>query len=369
MIEYLCFVKLTLKIKLLPDTKQAKSLLNTIETFNKACNTISGVAWDKRLFNQFKLHRECYHPTKNEFNLSAQLVVRALGKVADSYKAGKKRKREFHSRGAIIYDSRILSYKGNVASVSTIDGRIKLPFVCHRPDWIPYIRGEADLIFKKGKYFLLQTVEIPDQEIKDMEDFLGVDFGVVDIVSLSTGENVSSKWVNEYRLKREKIRSSVQRKGTKGAKNLLKRLSGKERATATHINHTLSKRIVMLAKAQSKGIAIEDLTHIRKRTEKKVRKKQRGLRSKWSFGQLRLFLTYKSALNGVQLVVVSPRYTSQTCYVCKHIGSRKGKNFTCTNCGNVADADINAALNISQSGIAVINPEKSAMYCSLHSQV
>jgi transposase len=47
--------------------------------------------------------------------------------------------------------------------------------------------------------------------------------------------------------------------------------------------------------------------------------------------------------------------------------NKKGKKFACTNCGNIADADVNAAHNIAAWGVAVNTPEKSTMYCSLHS--
>ena len=362
--NYICIVKLTLKIKLLPDKEKEKALLKTIEQFNSACNYISGQAFKERKFNQVKLHHVVYYKVREDFKLPAQLTVRSISKVADAYKLDKKIQREFRLRGAVTYDSRLLSYSGNNVSICTLNGREKMPFVCHRPDWLPYIKGEADLVFKKGKFYLLQTVEFPEEKVKDMDEFLGVDMGVVEIAALSTGDKVSPKWINEYRVKREKIRGSIQSKGTKGCKKLLKRLSGKERSTATLINHTLSKRIVNQAKQQNKGVAVEDLTYIRKSTEKKVRKKQRGLRSKWSFHQLRQFIAYKCAMQGVPFVAVPPAYTSQTCSCCNHIGLRNGKSFSCQNCGLIEDADINAAINISTWGRVISRPEESNMFCS-----
>jgi IS605 OrfB family transposase len=261
-------------------------------------------------------------------------------------------------RGAITYDPRLLTYKENKVSICTLKGREKIPFICHRVDWLPYIKGEADLIFKKSKFYLLQTIEFPEEKVKDMDEFLGVDMGVVDIATLSTGESISSKWINEYRVKRDRIRDSIQRKGTKGAKKLLKRLSGRERNTATIINHTLSKRIVSIAQQMDTGIAIEDLTHIRK-TESRIRKKQRALRSKWAFRQLRSFITYKAKMLGIPTIAVPPAYTSQMCSQCYHIGKRNGKCFTCKNCSFVEDADINAAINISTWGRIINRPEVS----------
>lgn len=359
-------MKLTLQIKLLPTQEHFTFLKNTLVEANTACNEISDTAFTKKLYNQYKLHHETYHRIKNSFNLSAQMVVRSISKVTDAYKLDKKVKREFRLLGAITYDARILSYVKEGISMWTVGGRIKIPFVCHNQKYIPYIKGEADLVFKKGKFYLFQTVEVPEEEIKDVESFIGCDFGLLDICTMSNGRSFNSQEITEYREQRQKVRSSLQRKGTKGCKKALKRLSGREKRTNTIINHTISKQIVQLAKSEGKGIAIEDLKGIRFSANKKG-KKFRTKVGKWSFDQLRQFLTYKSLLNGVKLVSVPPAYTSKTCSTCYHIGNRVGKSFKCNNCGNDIDADFNASKNIALLGMNVSHPEiPSMLYCQVH---
>lgn len=371
-------MKLTLKIKLLPTDEEAKSLLQTIKEANKACNLISDIAWQQKAFQQFKLHNASYHTIKGATELSSQVIVRCISKVADAYKLDKKVKRTFKPLGSISYDSRILTYKpDNIVSIWSVGGRLKMPFVCHNPNYLPYIKGEADLLFRKGKFYLFQTVDVVEDDVEDVEEFIGVDFGLTDIAVTSDGTKHSAEWLNQYREKRQKVRGSIQRKGTKGktqsckrgCAKLLKRLKGKERTTATIQNHTIAKHIVQSAKEQGKGIAIEDLTNIRF-TSKRRNKKFRTKLGRWSFGQLRSFLEYKAALSGVKLVVVEPAYTSKTCSVCHHIGDRNNKSFKCNNCGNNMDADVNASLNIATLGAAVDQPEKQGMYsCSVHSCV
>jgi IS605 OrfB family transposase len=221
---------------------------------------------------------------------------------------------------------------------------------------MPYIKGEADLVFNKGKFYLFQTVEVIEDDIHDVEGFIGVDFGVTDIATISDGTSFSSDTLNNVRDKYFKVRRSVQSKGTRGSNKLLKRLKGREQRFATITNHTISKQIVSKAKELNVGIAIEDLTHIRERTT--VRKAQRRQHHSWAFAQLRSFLTYKAKLAGIPLEAVPPSYTSQTCNVCHVIGKRQGKVFTCKCCGNVMDADVNAARNIAQLGLTVNQPEK-----------
>lgn len=362
-------MKLTLKIKLLPTDEQVNLLLETMKEANAVCDAISEVAWQEKIFNNFKLHHKVYHSYKATFNLSSQMLIRQIAKVADAYKLDKKTKRTFRPLGSIAYDSRIMTYKpDNIVSLWCIGGRQKIKFVCHNPDYLPCIKGEADLVYKKGKFYLFQTVDIPEQDIEDIEEFIGVDFGLTTLVSTSDGIEHSADWINQYREKRQKVRSSIQRKGTRSSRRLLKRLSGKERTTATILNHTISKSLVQSAKEQGKGIAIEDLTNIRF-TSKRRNKKFRTKLGRWNFGQLRSFLEYKSLLNGVQLVVVEPAYTSQTCSCCKHIGKRTNKVFKCTNQNcevDVLDADYNASINIATLGRAVNHVEKSNdMCCSI----
>ena len=363
-------MKLTLKIKLLPTAEQAELLLETIRETNTVCNAISDVAWSKRIFNNFKLHHEIYHVYKSTFKLSSQMLVRSVAKVADAYKLDKKTKRIFRPLGSIAYDSRIMTYKpDNIVSLWCIGGRQKINFVCHNPAYLPYIKGEADLVYKKGKFYLFQTVDVPEQDVDDIESFIGIDFGLTDLVVTSDGVKYSADWINSYREHRKKVRSSIQSKGTRSSKRLLKRLSGKERTTANLVNHTISKSIVASAKEQDKEISIEDLTNIRF-TSKRRNKKFRTKLGKWSFADLRAKLEYKALLNGVKLVVVNPAYSSQTCHSCKHIGKRTNKLFKCTNTNckvDTIDADYNASKVISLLGQTVNSAEKSTMYCSLHS--
>ena len=349
-------MKLTLQIKLLPTDEQGKSLINTMQSCNKACNDISDVAWSEGVFNQYKLHHLVYRRIKDTSNLSAQAVVRCISKVADSYKLNKKSKRQFKLLGAVTYDARILTFKIDSVSIWSVDGRLKIPFVCHNPKYFPYIKGEADLIFNKGKFYLFQTVEVAEDDVHDIEGFIGVDFGITDIATLSDGTSFCSDELYKTRNKYFKTRRSVQSKGTAGSRKLLKRLKGRERRFATITNHTIAKQVVEKAKTLNLGIAIEDLTHIRERT--KVRKAQRRKHHSWAFAQLRSFLTYKSKLVGIPLEVVPPAYTSQTCNVCHVIGKRCGKVFKCKCCGNIMDADINAARNIAQLGLTVNQPKK-----------
>ena len=198
-----------------------------------------------------------------------------------------------------------------------------------------------------------------------MEEFLGCDFGLINVATLSDGEIMSGKELETYREKRQKIRSSLQSKGTRSSKKLLKRLSGKEKRTASIVNHTIAKRIVAKALKEKKGIALEHLKGIRNSANKKG-KKFRSRIGKWNFSDLRQKIEYKAKRAGVPVAFVNPAYTSQTCSRCHKIGSRNGESFKCPHCGLEMHADLNAAKNI---GRTVNCAEKSVKEHKVPNQV
>lgn len=108
--------------------------------------------------------------------------------------------------------------------------------------------------------------------------------GITDIVSISDGTNISSNEVKNIRDKYNKVRASIQSKGTRNCHKLLKRLRGREGGFATIVNHSISKWLVAKAKKENKGIAIEDLKNIRFGMNSKKRNKTFRRRSNsWSF--------------------------------------------------------------------------------------
>jgi IS605 OrfB family transposase len=216
------------------------------------------------------------------------------------------------------------------------------------------IKGQADLLYRNGTFYLTVTLEVPTPEPADTMDALGIDLGIVNIATDSEGETFSGEAIEHNRQRMLNLRTRLQQRGTKSAKRHLKKLSGREARFKRDTNHVISKQIVQKAKTNGQAIAIEELRHIRSRTEKRLRHSQRARHSSWSFGQLRLFLTYKAAFAGVPLRSVDPRNTSRTCHVCGHCAKENRKSqasFKCVQCGYAAPADYNAAINISRAEV------------------
>ncbi len=366
-------MKLTVTVKLQPSEEQAHSLRETLERANDAANYVSEWAWQNRTFGQYTLHKALYYRVKDEFGLSAQIVVQVFAKVADAYKLNKgekKSKRTFRKHGSIAYDDRILRWYQHKSEVTmnTLTGRVRIPYQSDERArrLLQNQQGETDLILRDGQFYLATTVNAPEPpeagtpEQGTPEGWLGVDLGIVNIAVDSEGNVYSGSAIKSIRHRNRRLRAKLQRKGTKAAKRLLRRRNRKETRFATHTNHVISKSIVATAKAQGQGIAIEELGGIRDRVT--VRRGQRATLHSWSFFQLRQYIQYKAIQAGVRVQAVSPRNTSRTCPMCGCIDKanrRTQSSFLCTSCGYVASADVNAAGNIARRTALVSQP-----YCS-----
>jgi putative transposase len=352
-------VKLTLQLKLLPTSEQADALKRTLETANAACDYISQVAWEARTFGKFQVQKLCYQDVRETFGLSSQMVIRALAKVCDAYKLDTETKRTFRPHAAIAYDDRILSFAIPDSSVSiwTLDKRQAIPFVCgeRQRALLPFRRGESDLAFVRGNWYLFATCEIEDPDLIDVEGVLGIDLGITNIATDSDGTIYSGSTVKSIRYRHRRLRNKLQKKGTLSAKRRLRMLAGQETRFAKDVNHTISKRIVREAQRTKRAIALENLKGIRMRV--RARKSQRTVLHSWSFFQLQANIVYKAALAGIPVVLIDPRNTSRTCPDCGHIAKANRRTqaaFKCVQCGCAGHADTIAAGNISVRGGAVV---------------
>jgi IS605 OrfB family transposase len=350
-------MKQTMLLKLQPTPEQHRALLETMHAFNAACNATAAVAFALKSANKFELQKHVYARLRAEFGLPAQLAIRAISKVSEAYKRDKNIKPTFRPEGTIVYDQRVMSFKGLLTvSLLTLAGRALIPFLigAYQQARMDAIQGQADLIYRDGTFYLAVTIDRPAPPAEQPDGTLGVDLGIVNLATDSDGETFSGAQVELVRQRILKLRAALQKKGTKSAKRHLKRLRHKERRFHANTNHVISKKLVAKARATKRGIAMEDLRHIRQRTDRTVRKSQRHRHASWSFAQLRAFISYKAALAGVCLHLVDPRNTSRTCSSCGHCEQANRKNqaeFVCQSCGFAAPADWNAAINISRADV------------------
>jgi putative transposase len=351
-------MKLTLQTQLLPERDHSNRLKATVERFNEAANWLAGEAFDIKVSNKIDLQKTYYKELRERFGLSAQMTVRCIAQVCEAYKRDKTIRPVFRPLAAIPFDQRMMSFKGaDRVSLLTLAGRILVPVIMgkYQAEKFTNAKGQADLVLRDdGKWFLLVTVDVPESAPIPSTDFLGVDLGIANLATDSDGKFYSGKPVEDVRRSHNLQRKRLQRKGTKGAKKKLKRVAKKEARFRKHENHCISKAIVETAIGTGRGIAVEDLTHIRDQITARGGDARNRL-SGWSFGQLVAFLSYKAQRAGVIFMKVDPAYTSQTCPECSHRERANRKNqsqFRCKSCGHEQHADVVGARNIRNAALS-----------------
>src|SRR5690349_13061557 len=279
-------MKQTMLLKLVPSPEQAGALLDTLHAVNAACTYAGAVAFKTKTGNKFELQKLVYGPLRVDYGLPAQLAIRAISKTVDAYKRDKRIQPTFKPERAIAYDERVMAFKSlTTVSLLTLQGRVLVPFRIgvYQRARMEAIQGQADLIYRKGRWYLAVTLDVPTPPAEPEEDTLGVDLGIVNLATDSDGETFSGTAIERTRQRMDTHRAALQTRGTKSAKRHLKKLAGREARFRRDTNHCISKHIVRKAKHHHKGIALEDLRHIRSRTERTVKRSQRQRHSSWAF--------------------------------------------------------------------------------------
>lgn len=206
------------------------------------------------------------------------------------------------------------------------------------------------------------TCEVEVEPVEIDVQSVGVDRGVANTLTLSTGEMMSlpaSLDVLDKRHRHAQRTVSRRKKGSKRRLRALKkaaRISAKRTRIREDWHHKASRSIadrfgavvmedlkIQNMTASAKGTVAEPGRHI----HQKAGLNRSILNQGW--GNFARMLEYKLGERGGGLVTVDPRYTSQTCSCCGTVdrNSRKSQAvFSCDHCGFVEHADINAAVNI-----------------------
>jgi putative transposase len=246
------------------------------------------------------------------------------------------------------------------------NGRIKLPKLGRmRYRKSQGILGEASNVTvgeSCGKWYVsVQTQREAETPQHPSTSVVGMDWGVVNFVSLSDGEVVDQcqplkKFLPKLaKLQRRMARKKKFSKNWRKAKACITKLHTKVaniRKDFVHkVSNDISKNHVV--------VVIEDL-HVKnmsKSATKKVAQKSglnRSILDASPF-ELRRQLEYKTQWQGGLLVPVPPQNTSRKCPECGHVSAENRESqakFVCVECEFSANADFVGAVNIREAGLA-----------------
>ena len=246
------------------------------------------------------------------------------------------------------------------------NGRIKLP----KLGWMRYrksqdILGEASNVTVSescGKWYVsVQTEREVETPQHPSTSAVGMDWGVVNFVTLSDGEVVDQcqplkKFLPklaklQHRMARKKKFSKNWRKAKACISKLHAKVANIRKGFVHKVSNDISKNHVVVV---LEGLQVKDTS---KSATKKVAQKSglnRSILDASPF-ELRRQLEYKTQWQGGLLVPVPPQNTSRKCPECGHLSAENRKSqakFVCVQCEFSANADFVAAVNIKEAGLA-----------------
>lgn len=293
-------VTISVKLKLYPDQKAIEEFKKLTTAYSEAATWLSDL-----MFNDFSgpemitdrktLHDRYYYDIRQKKYMKSQLAESLIKSVSAKYKAidttfkkqyytytdadgdtAKYRKDLNWLQHPVVYKrpqadlvrGRDWSFVndengGFRLSIATLTGRTKVRFAIkgfediisdsdmpglsiEDPKWK---FGEAKLLSSGGKWFvhISVTAKLPVTGNEDISNIVGLDRGLVNIVTAADQSGFTARYsgddARKIRTRYSKTRASLQKKETRGAKRVLKRLSGRENGYMNDVNHCLTKAL------------------------------------------------------------------------------------------------------------------------------
>jgi len=205
-----------------------------------------------------------------------------------------------------------------------------------------------------GKWFACFSVETEPEPLPETQRAVGVDVGLEQFATLSTGEQIANPC---FFRKDARALAKAQRKLSKAEQGTPERR--KRRKVVAHIHERIANRRKDFAHQLSRrlvnefGILVFEDLSITRMIRNHCLAKSIG-DAAWN--QLATYTRYKAASAGRTYVEVDPRGTSQRCSRCSGVVQKdlSVRVHQCSYCGLEIDRDLNAAYNILALGLQSI---------------
>lgn len=249
---------------------------------------------------------------------------------------------------------------GNIAVESN---KVKLPKLkwvkakIHR-EFTGKIKSATISQVPSGKYFVSFLVETEHIVLPHTDGQVGIDLGVKDLLITSDGEkkdNIRTTKKYEDKLAKEQRKLAHKKKGSLNwnkQRIIVARLHEKILNTRKDYLHNISHKLIK----ENQLIVSEDLAVSNMVKNHHLAKAI----SDCGWYELTRQIKYKSKWNNRTYIKIG-RFTksSQPCNVCGYVNTDTKdlsvREWTCSNCGSVHDRDINAAINILNEGLRILN--------------
>lgn len=210
---------------------------------------------------------------------------------------------------------------------------------------------------KTNKYYCSICVDVEIPEYEHTGGVIGIDLGIKDLVVDSNGNKYKNP---KYQAKSEKKIKHLQRLYSKKQKGSHNAEKARLKLAIAH-EKLCNKRKDNLHKLTTKLIKENDIICIENLNVKDMTKNHHLAKAiqDASFCTLVSMLKYKAKWHNRQIIEVGRFYpSSKLCSNCGHRMQYMGleiRNWTCPNCGKTHDRDVNAAINVKNEGLRILN--------------
>jgi len=206
-----------------------------------------------------------------------------------------------------------------------------------------------------GRYFVSFLVEEDITPLPISPKTIGIDLGLHDVVTLSTGEKTGNERYfakDEKRLARAQRAHARKHKGSKNREKARRKVARIHARIADRRRDFLHKLTTGLIR-DNQVVCVESLAVKNMMQHHCLAKAIADV----GWGELIRQLQYKASWYGRTVVAIDKFYpSSKRCHACGHLLDSLTldvRQWTCPECGTVHDRDVNAALNIKAAGLAV----------------
>jgi putative transposase len=288
-----------------------------------------------------------------------QMAIKDLGKAFQNFFAKRTGYPKFKKKG--LHDSftlsndqtKICGKRLRIPNLGLVKMREELRFD-GKLLWVTVSRSGND-------WCASVSVEIPDATTIPVNNakvqsnsVVGIDLGISQLATLSTGEVFANPNALEKKLKTLRRVSrglSRKQKGSRNREKSRRKLCNLHRSISDLRSDALHKMTTSISKRFG-VVCLEDL-NVRGMTKNKHLARRL---SDSSFGEIRRQLEYKTTSRGGRVLFVNAFFpSSKLCHVClaKHESlTLADRTWQCSGCGTVHDRDLNAALNIRNHAVS-----------------
>jgi len=296
------------------------------------------VASERRITSRFRLIKAIYEPFK-KYGLHTHYTLNACEVACGLIRNRKRRKTPYIRRAFLKLDNQTFKIE---------NGTLRIPMKPRQFIYIPLKMGDYQRRFLSDPTLKMGSVTITASKVvlafvKTAEVIEPMGYVAIDTNERSIDLADSNGKLRRYDISElQRIhhvyfekRRRIQRKfcgDRRKSQNLQAKYREREKDRTEQLIHRVSKDIVKKAKEKGFGIILEQMKYIRKSVNRKVlavnkfngkvqriskhsKRLKRRLNS-WSFRKLQRFIEYKACWEGVKVIYVNPRGTSQTCPIC-----------------------------------------------------